>query len=82
MLSQEEILGKVAELVALGGTQVLIQGGIHPDLKLDYYLDMVRAIHEKFPKIHIHSFSHPSPIEGGHPSLYSSPIERGLVRGI
>ncbi|MFH1799869.1 MAG: cyclic dehypoxanthinyl futalosine synthase [Candidatus Omnitrophota bacterium] len=57
VLSQEEILGKVGELEALGGTQVLIQGGIHPDLKLDYYLDMVRAIHEKFPKIHIHSFS-------------------------
>ena len=57
VLSQDEILGKVAELEALGGTQVLIQGGIHPDLRLDYYLDMVRAIHEKFPKIHIHSFS-------------------------
>lgn len=57
VLSQEEILGKVAELEALGGTQVLIQGGIHPDLKLDYYLDMVRAIREKFPKIHVHSFS-------------------------
>jgi cyclic dehypoxanthinyl futalosine synthase len=57
VLSQEEILGKVAELEALGGTQVLIQGGIHPDLKLGYYLDMVRAVHEKFPRVHIHSFS-------------------------
>ncbi len=57
VLSQDEILAKVKELVGLGGTQVLIQGGIHPDLKLDYYLEMVRAIHEKFPKIHIHSFS-------------------------
>ncbi|MFH0985759.1 MAG: cyclic dehypoxanthinyl futalosine synthase [Candidatus Omnitrophota bacterium] len=57
VLSREEVLHNVAELEALGGTQVLIQGGIHPDLKLDYYLDMVRAIHEKFPKIHIHSFS-------------------------
>jgi cyclic dehypoxanthinyl futalosine synthase len=57
VLSKEEILGKVRELVDLGGTQVLIQGGIHPDLSLDYYLDMVRAIHEKFPQIHIHSFS-------------------------
>jgi len=57
VLSQEEILGKVQELSDLGGTQVLIQGGVHPDLPLDYYLDMVRAIHEKFPKIRIHSFS-------------------------
>jgi cyclic dehypoxanthinyl futalosine synthase len=57
VLSQEEILQKVQELVDLGGTQVLIQGGIHPDLKLDYYLDMVHAIHEKYPQVHIHSFS-------------------------
>lgn len=57
VLSREEILKKVAELVALGGTQVLIQGGIHPDLELDYYLDMVRTIHKTFPQIHIHSFS-------------------------
>lgn len=56
-LTQEEILEKVRELSDLGGTQVLIQGGIHPDLKLDYYLDMVRAIHKKFPRIAIHSFS-------------------------
>lgn len=57
VLSKEQILGKVRELVHLGGTQVLIQGGIHPDLGLDYYLDMARAIHAEFPKIHIHSFS-------------------------
>ncbi len=57
VLSQDEILQKVQELVDLGGTQVLIQGGIHPDLSLDYYLNMVRAIHEKFSQIHIHSFS-------------------------
>ncbi len=57
VLCKEEILAKVQELVDLGGTQVLIQGGVHPDLPLGYYLDMVRAIHEKFPKIAIHSFS-------------------------
>lgn len=57
VLSREVILGKVAEVAAVGGTQVLIQGGVHPDLPLDYYLEMVRAIHERFPQIHIHSFS-------------------------
>jgi cyclic dehypoxanthinyl futalosine synthase len=57
VLSLEQILKKVEELVAIGGTQVLIQGGIHPVLKLDYFLEMVRAIHEKFPQIAIHSFS-------------------------
>ena len=57
VLSREDILAKVRGLVDLGGTQVLIQGGVHPDLSLDYYLDVVRAIHEKFPQISIHSFS-------------------------
>ncbi|HOW87281.1 MAG TPA: cyclic dehypoxanthinyl futalosine synthase [Candidatus Omnitrophota bacterium] len=57
VLTLEQILKKVEELVALGGTQILIQGGIHPDLPLDYYLGMVRAIHEKYPQVHIHSFS-------------------------
>ncbi len=57
VLSQEEVLAKVRELVASGGTQVMIQGGVHPDLGLDYYLNMVRVIREKFPQVHIHSFS-------------------------
>ncbi|HNX69130.1 MAG TPA: cyclic dehypoxanthinyl futalosine synthase [Candidatus Omnitrophota bacterium] len=57
ILSKEQILAKVQELSDLGGTQVLIQGGIHPDLRFDYYLDIVCAIREKFSKIHIHSFS-------------------------
>ncbi len=57
VLSLDEVLSKVAELAASGGTQVLIQGGVHPDLPLDYYLGIVRAIHERFPQIHIHSFS-------------------------
>jgi len=60
VLSNDEILRRVGELVELGGTQVMVQGGIHPDLGLDYYLGVVRAIHEKYPAIHIHSFS---PIE-------------------
>jgi cyclic dehypoxanthinyl futalosine synthase len=57
VLAKEEILAKVSELAELGGTQALIQGGIHPELTLDYYLEMVHAIHQKFPGISIHSFS-------------------------
>lgn len=56
-LSYETIFQKVQELVDLGGTQVLIQGGVNPDLPLDYYLNLMRAIREKFPTVHIHSFS-------------------------
>lgn len=56
-LSMEEILKKVGELARLGGTQVLIQGGVNPALPLRFYLDMIRTIRREFPQICIHSFS-------------------------
>ena len=56
-LSHEQIFRKIEELVALGGTQVLIQGGVNPELPLEYYLELIRAIRQKFPQVHIHSFS-------------------------
>ncbi|MDD5218908.1 MAG: dehypoxanthine futalosine cyclase [Candidatus Omnitrophica bacterium] len=56
-LSLDEIVQKVKELVALGGTQVMIQGGINPGIELDYYLELVRVLHQQFPQVHIHSFS-------------------------
>ncbi len=55
--SYETIFQKIQELVDLGGTQVLIQGGVNPELPLNYYLDLLRAIKVKFPTVHIHSFS-------------------------
>jgi len=58
VLTYEEILAKIQELVDLGGTQVLIQGGLHPDLDLDYYTGMLRAIKQKY-NVQIHSFSPP-----------------------
>jgi len=57
VLSNEVIFQKVQELVDLGGTQVLIQGGVNPALPLEYYLDLIRAIRQKFPTVHVHSFS-------------------------
>lgn len=57
VLSNQEIYDKIAELVAVGGTTVLIQGGINPNLRLDYYCDLIRGIKERFPKICVHSFS-------------------------
>ncbi len=56
-LSYEQIFQKIQELVDLDGTQVLIQGGVNPELPLDYYLDLIRAIRQKFPQVHVHSFS-------------------------
>ena len=57
LLPMEEILAKVGETAAAGGTQVMIQGGIHPDLPLSYYEDMLRAIRSHYPSIVIHSFT-------------------------
>lgn len=56
-LSYETIFGKIQELVELGGTQALIQGGVNPELPLEYYLDLIAAIRQKFPQVHVHSFS-------------------------
>ena len=57
LLSYEEILEKVRETAEAGGTQVMIQGGLHPDLGLGYYEKMLRLIKENFPQITIHSFT-------------------------
>ncbi len=56
-LSFEQVFQKVQELVDMGGTQVLIQGGVNPQLPLEYYLNLIRAVREKFPTVHVHSFS-------------------------
>ena len=58
VLSQEEIEKKVAETLDLSGTQVMLQGGINPDLKIAYYINMLREIKKKF-NIRIHSLSPP-----------------------
>lgn len=56
VLPMETILAKIQETVDAGGTQVMIQGGLHPDLDLSYYLKMLSTIKEKF-SIAIHSFT-------------------------
>jgi cyclic dehypoxanthinyl futalosine synthase len=56
-LTLDEIMGKVDELVAAGGTQVMLQGGLHPDLTLDSYVSMVSAVKAKHPGLCLHSFS-------------------------
>ncbi|MGE4295222.1 MAG: dehypoxanthine futalosine cyclase [Campylobacterales bacterium] len=57
VLPYETIDAKIEELIAIGGTQILFQGGVHPKLKIDYYEDLVDHIHQKFPAIDIHGFS-------------------------
>ncbi len=58
VLSKEKVFRKIEETISLGGTQILMQGGLHPDLNIDYYVDLLSSIKEKFD-IHIHSFSPP-----------------------
>ncbi len=65
-LSKEQIHEKIAQLVAIGGTQILMQGGMNPDLPLDYYLDLLASIKEKFPTVHVHAFSPPEMVEFVH----------------
>ncbi len=56
VISESDLDRKIEETIALGGTQILLQGGMHPDLDLNYYLDLLRHIKKKF-NIHIHGFS-------------------------
>jgi len=58
VLSRQEIFEKIEETIAHGGTQILMQGGLHPKLSIDYYEDLLQAIKARF-NIHIHSFSPP-----------------------
>ena len=57
VLAPAEILAKVRELVAHGGTQLLMQGGLHPDLRIDWFETLFRAIRAQFPTVQIHSLS-------------------------
>ncbi|MBV8225459.1 MAG: dehypoxanthine futalosine cyclase [Verrucomicrobia bacterium] len=59
VLTHEEIEQKIDELVAIGGIQILMQGGHHPKLGIEYYLDLLGHIREKYPHINIHAFSPP-----------------------
>jgi cyclic dehypoxanthinyl futalosine synthase len=62
-LEYDEILGKIEELVAIGGTQILMQGGMNPHLTLSWYVELLQRIRSRFPAVHIHAFSPPEFIE-------------------
>jgi len=57
ILTFEEIDKKIDELIAIGGTQILFQGGVHPKLEIEWYEDLIEHIHQKYPQITIHGFS-------------------------
>jgi cyclic dehypoxanthinyl futalosine synthase len=56
ILSKEDIFNKIEETIAQGGTQILMQGGVHPDLGIEYFEDLLSSIKSRF-NIQIHSLS-------------------------
>ncbi len=59
VLPREVLLQKIAETVAVGGDQILMQGGLHPTLELEWYEELLRDIKSHFPQVNIHGFSPP-----------------------
>src|SRR5262245_15290802 len=74
VISHEEMDRKIEETVALGGTQILMQGGHHPKLTKQWYLDLLAHIKAKFPQVNIHGFS---PSEFIHfREVFNEPLEQ------
>jgi cyclic dehypoxanthinyl futalosine synthase len=59
VLDRGELLQKIQETVELGGDQILMQGGLHPEFKLEWYEELLHDIKNRFPQINIHGFSPP-----------------------
>ena len=57
VITFDELDRKIEETIALGGTQILLQGGHHPKLSMQWYLDLLGHIKSKFPQVNIHGFS-------------------------
>ncbi|MEO5802996.1 MAG: cyclic dehypoxanthinyl futalosine synthase [Verrucomicrobiota bacterium] len=73
VITHDEIDKKIEETIALGGTQILMQGGHHPKLSIQWYLDLLSHIKTKFPQINIHGFS---PSEFVHfQEIFQKPVE-------
>ncbi len=74
-LELESIFEKVRELLDWGGTTLLMQGGINPDLPLSFYEKMISSIRERFPEVQIHCFSAPE-------IVYLAKLERISIREV
>ena len=76
VLSHEDIFKKIDETIAQGGTGILMQGGLHPHLKIEYYEELLRAIKQRY-QIHLHCFS---PTEIVHIAKVSKLSVREVIR--
>jgi cyclic dehypoxanthinyl futalosine synthase len=59
VMPREELYTKVQETIDLGGDQILLQGGMHPSLKLEWYEELLRDLKARFPQVNLHAFSPP-----------------------
>lgn len=59
VLERDVLMKKIQETVDLGGDQILMQGGLHPKLPLEWYEELLRDIKTQFPQINVHAFSPP-----------------------
>jgi len=74
VITFDELDRKIEETLALGGTQILLQGGHHPKLTKQWYLDLLAHIRGKFPQINVHGFS---PSEFTHfREVFNEPLEK------
>ena len=78
VLTREELANKVAETIALDGTAILLQGGMHPQLTIEWYEAMLRDIKTDSPGIHVHGFGPPEIVHIARVSNIS--VEETLVR--
>ena len=77
VITFDELDQKIAETIALGGTQMLMQGGHHPKLTKQWYLDLLAHVKNKFPGFNIHGFS---PSELVHfREVFNEPLEKIIV---
>jgi cyclic dehypoxanthinyl futalosine synthase len=84
VLGFEEIFKKIDETIALGGVQLLLQGGHNPDLPIEWYEDLFRAVKERYPSFKLHALSPPEVIHLTRMAKLSAPqvIDRLIAAGL
>ena len=78
LLTLDDMAERVSEAADMGATEVCLQGGIHPDFDGDYYIDVIKAVHDAVPDIHIHGFTALEVTEGA--KRLNEPLETYLTR--
>ena len=78
LLTLDDMAERVREASDMGATEVCLQGGIHPDFDGDYYIDVIAAVHDAVPDIHIHGFTALEVTEGAR--RLNEPLKNYLAR--